>query len=88
MGNICVSKKETPRGDMAEFDIALIDPTKNIGFTGVETTLIDYTISRAEIFQDSEDVAYLDLENDLSLFEGDAEEEYQYEIYRYMRSAM
>ena len=33
------------------------------------------------------DVAYLDLDKDPALFEGDASEEYQYEIYRYMRGA-
>lgn len=80
MGNICVSKRQ--------WSLDEIDPRKNLGFTGIETTLIDYTISRAEISPGTEDVAFLDLENDLSLFEGDAAEEYQYEIYRYMRAAM
>lgn len=34
------------------------------------------------------DVAFLDLELDPAVFEGDATEEYQYEIYRYMRASM
>lgn len=34
------------------------------------------------------EIAYLDLEEDPAVFEGNAEEEYQYEIYRYMRAAM
>ena len=34
------------------------------------------------------EVAYLDLDKDQALFSGDAEEEYQYEIYRYMRSCV
>ncbi|KAF2439084.1 hypothetical protein P171DRAFT_436441 [Karstenula rhodostoma CBS 690.94] len=33
-------------------------------------------------------VAFLDLDKDMSLFAGDASEEYQYEIYRYMRGAV
>lgn len=56
-------------------------------------TVIDYTLSRAELSdpQDEEQeprVAYLDLDKDQYLFEADSSEEYQYEIYRYMRSAV
>ncbi|PVH99138.1 hypothetical protein DM02DRAFT_440428 [Periconia macrospinosa] len=81
---------------------------RKLGFSGLDTTVIDYTLSRADVLPtDSsslaippssanssstsipvlgeEDVAYLDLGKDPSLFEGDASEEYQYEIYRYMR---
>lgn len=91
MGNICVSKRQGRLDDNSAHR-SRIDPTRNLGFTGIETTLIDYTISRAEINQGTseaeEDVAFLDLEKDLTLFEGDAEEEYQYEIYRHMRAAM
>ena len=92
MGNICVSKKHRLLNQDGEDDLTRIDPNMKLGFTGIETTLIDYTLSRAEIasgtIEGNEDVAYLDLEKDMSLFEGDAEEEYQYEIYRYMRAAM
>jgi serine/threonine-protein kinase haspin len=67
-------------------------------FSGLETTVIDYTLSRADIVsrkaeaiaeQEDEDVevAYLDLNKDPALFQGDASEEYQYNIYRYMRGA-
>ncbi|KAL1311579.1 hypothetical protein AAFC00_001696 [Neodothiora populina] len=93
IGNICVSARKPLHARQARYGIAKADVTKKLGFTGMETTLIDYTISRAEIQQadgllDEDNVAFLDLEKDVSLFEGDAEEEYQYEIYRYMRSAM
>ena len=89
MGNICVSGLNNA-ANCREADYVPTTSNKKLDFTGIETTLIDYTISRAEmsILEDEEDVAYLDLERDLALFEGDAEEEYQYEIYRYMRSAM
>jgi serine/threonine-protein kinase haspin len=89
MGNICVSGLNNA-ANCREADYVPTSSSKKLDFTGIETTLIDYTISRAEmgVLEDEEDVAYLDLERDLALFEGDAEEEYQYEIYRYMRSAM
>lgn len=91
MGNICVSGLSNA-AHCLEADYVPESFTKKLDFSGIETTLIDYTISRAEMgvsgSEGEEDVAYLDLERDLSLFEGDAEEEYQYEMYRYMRSAM
>ncbi|KAF2652588.1 hypothetical protein K491DRAFT_695466 [Lophiostoma macrostomum CBS 122681] len=82
---------------------------RKFGFTGLETTVIDYTLSRADIIlpafcrsrrasqtsrmsidstsshESDPEVAYLDLNKDPLLFTGDASEEYQYEIYRYMR---
>lgn len=92
MGNICVSIRDRPLSSHYQCDYACIDANKTLGFTGIETTLIDYTISRAELTRNNgggeDDVAFLDLEKDVALFEGDAEEEYQYEIYRYMRAAM
>ncbi|TIA50567.1 hypothetical protein D6C79_02978 [Aureobasidium pullulans] len=92
MGNICVSGLNNA-AHCREADYVPASSNRKLDFTGIETTLIDYTISRAEMgvpvsAEGEEDVAYLDLERDLALFEGDAEEEYQYEIYRYMRSAM
>lgn len=85
MGNICISGLNPDHGSEA-----LIVANKKLGYTGIETTLIDYTISRAEMgtSEGEEDVAFLDLERDPILFEGDAEEEYQYEMYRHMRAAM
>ncbi|KAH7075271.1 hypothetical protein FB567DRAFT_536526 [Paraphoma chrysanthemicola] len=105
MGNICVRSSRTRANVM---DVAIKDPARRkFRFAGLETTVIDYTLSRADIrFQYSrrpsslctnesssthprteQEVAYLDLDKDPALFEGDACEEYQYEIYRYMRSA-
>ena len=100
MGNICV---RTSRLDNDVFRTEIKDPLKRkLRFTGLETTVIDYTLSRADMVPSSssdsdyspassqacsQNVAYLDLNKDMALFEGDAAEEYQYEIYRYMRGA-
>ncbi|KAF2124267.1 hypothetical protein P153DRAFT_302447 [Dothidotthia symphoricarpi CBS 119687] len=93
LGNICV-RSSRPDADVQSPEVE--EPLKRkMGFTGLETTVIDYTLSRAEIVASSSqrptpssstlDVAYLDLDKDPALFQGDAQEEYQYEIYRYMR---
>ena len=91
LGNICVRTPET-------VDEAKIDPSKSLGFTTFEATLIDYTISRAcmvpasmaSAYTESQDdsIAYIDLANDPHLFYGDSAEEYQYDIYRYMRGSI
>ncbi|KAL1585157.1 hypothetical protein WHR41_06501 [Cladosporium halotolerans] len=99
LGNICV---RTPIADGKPLEDSTIDPSKTLGFTGFESTLIDYTISRASMVASSSDptspspsnnptnsqVAYIDLANDPHLFYGDSTEEYQYEIYRYMRGSI
>jgi serine/threonine-protein kinase haspin len=108
MGNICV-RPSRAGGDIT--DITIKDPMRRkYRFTGLETTVIDYTLSRADILSSpsrrsssasvhsvtssssipdttEQDVAWLDLNKDSALFEGDASEEYQYEIYRYMYGA-
>ena len=111
MGNICV-RSSRPGGDAMQPQVK--DPLRRkLRFTGLETTVIDYTLSRADIVaapsrrssilsssvsnsalssssrlgSTESDVAYLDLDKDPALFQGDASEEYQYEIYRYMRGA-
>lgn len=63
------------------------DERRTIHFTELETTIIDYTLSRAEISSE-QDIAYFDLSKDSAIFEGDAKEEYQYDIYRFMRAAV
>ena len=104
MGNICV-RSSRPESDIMRPVVK--DPLRRrFRFTGLETTVIDYTLSRADIVVHErtptsspsvlttasaaftgDEVAYLDLNKDQGLFEGDASEEYQYEIYRYMRGA-
>lgn len=79
LGNICVNRRYGSK----EMEI---DVNKKLGFTGIETTIIDYTISRCRMLDDS--IAFLDLDRDSTLFEGDSTEEYQYDIYRYMRGVM
>lgn len=93
LGNICVRTPEP----VVE---ANIDISKTFGFTSFEATLIDYTVSRASMIPASEapslqaqglpcdEVAYIDLANDPHLFYGDSAEEYQYDIYRYMRGCI
>lgn len=65
----------------------IVRPGQKMGFTGLETTIIDYTLSRAEMEESEEDghgkrIAWYDLERDEAVFEGNAEEDYQYDIYR------
>lgn len=93
LGNICVRTPEP----VVEADI---DTSKTFGFTSFEATLIDYTVSRASMIpaseafdlqaqgQSADEVAYIDLANDPHLFYGDSAEEYQYDIYRYMRGCI
>ncbi|KAK4561310.1 hypothetical protein LTR86_004627 [Recurvomyces mirabilis] len=93
LGNICVRHKNE---STLSASTANIDTTsKKLGFTDLETTIIDYTISRCRLtskthpFPDPEqEIAYHDLLPDPSLFQGDSTEEYQYDIYRYMRGAV
>ena len=87
---------------------------RKLGFTGLETTIIDYTLSRADL-NDVDDsttgeqqakpscaeqrtasvnadtgrrsdtscnVAFLDLESDPALFQGDGSVDTQYDVYR------
>lgn len=108
LGNICV-RSSRPGGDVMQSGVQ--DPLRRkLRFTGLDTTVIDYTLSRADIVAapsrrsssststlsvsstsglnlSETNVAYLDLNKDPALFEGDPSEEYQYEIYRYMRGA-
>ncbi len=107
MGNICVRSSRIAQDIMHP---KIKDPLRRrFQFTGLETTVIDYTLSRADIVAHertltpspstfhakspshadsmANEVAYLDLNKDPALFSGDATEEYQYEIYRYMRNA-
>ncbi|KXT03670.1 hypothetical protein AC578_5157 [Pseudocercospora eumusae] len=78
-GNICIRSTALPDN---------IDSTRKLNFTSLETTIIDYTISRC-LMPDSK-IAYTDLSSpsQAGVFEADATEEYQYEIYRYMRGAL
>ncbi|KAK4502892.1 hypothetical protein PRZ48_006318 [Zasmidium cellare] len=80
LGNICV--RSTPP--------TTIDPARKLGFTPLETTIIDYTISRCLMPSTAAtpSIAYTDLSLDAALFEGDSTYEYQYDIYRYMRGVL
>ncbi|KXL45844.1 MAG: hypothetical protein FE78DRAFT_99160 [Acidomyces sp. 'richmondensis'] len=98
LGNICV-REATNHKTLSSLirkagEDDSIDVTRKLGFTRWEITLIDYTISRCRLVQFSpssdtsrDGIAFADLALHASLFDGDATEEYQYEIYRYMRDA-
>lgn len=85
LGNICVrsSRKDEKVGETGVRSVE----GRQMGFTGLETTIIDYTLSRSEMGS-RDDIAFMDLEEQEWLFEQDASEEYQYEIYRCMRRAV
>jgi len=114
--NICIRSSRS-RSEHELTKPIIQDPLRRkLGFTGLDTTVIDYTLSRADILpytltlssspsspasiassssasrpctpSSKPEVAYLDLNKDLSLFAGDASEEYQYEIYRYMHGVV
>ncbi|KAK1816204.1 hypothetical protein LTR12_009369 [Friedmanniomyces endolithicus] len=105
LGNICVRHRE-PSSSLLPHTNAkritsqepaattTIDIKKKLGFTDLETTIIDYTISRCLLCSPggtskaAADIAYHDLALDSYLFQGDSTEEYQYDIYRYMRGAV
>ena len=98
LGNICVrsSLSASPSSSASSVkEVQTSDAKRKLGFTHLETTVIDYTISRCQLptstsSPSSTNIAYHDLStlSDTSLFEGDSTEEYQYDIYRYMRGAL
>lgn len=87
LGNICVRGEQPAGPPLAQ---AGIDTKRKLNFTGLETTIIDYTISRALLDPATKETAFHDLStpSSASIFEGDSTEEYQYDIYRYMRGCV
>ncbi|KAF2202335.1 hypothetical protein GQ43DRAFT_358973, partial [Delitschia confertaspora ATCC 74209] len=112
LGNICI-RSRTRDTSLVEPRITISDLHQKLGFTGLETTLIDYGLCRADLVDADElggeqreggeevekrhlptpppevpepEVAYQDLDGDPAVFEGDATQEHQYEIYRFMRA--
>ena len=88
-GNICIRGRRI-LAEEDDFDDAEIDITKKANFTSLETTIIDYTLSRAWMASANgvDDIAFHDLAFEAAVFEGDSSLEYQYDIYRYMRSVL
>ena len=86
LGNICIKWRHNPG---INTNLSQDDQDLKRGRTGAEVTLIDYTLSRATVWAGAEsDCAFLDLDKDPELFEGDSDLDYQYDIYRYMRCAV
>ena len=114
--NICIKSSRSDSDDDLTRPLIRDPLHRKLGFTGLETTVIDYTLSRADVLLRSSsqcaslmsatsdglassdatlntpslerEIAFLDLNKDMGIFNGDASEEYQYEIYRYMRGAV
>ncbi|KAI2637479.1 hypothetical protein GGS21DRAFT_489260 [Xylaria nigripes] len=78
-GNLCIRKVSEPVPKEKR------DRTSRFGFSGLDITILDYGLSRAQADEDSDPIAY-DLERDLSLFTSDHAP--QCEVYRQMRSFM
>ncbi|KAI0455658.1 hypothetical protein F5B21DRAFT_187647 [Xylaria acuta] len=76
-GNLCIRKVSEPIPKDER------DRTGYFGFSGLEITILDYGLSRAQGEYESEPVAY-DLERDLSIFT--SEHAAQCRVYRQMRS--
>lgn len=76
-GNLCIRKVGEPIPKEER------DRTGYFGFSGLEITILDYGLSRAQADYDSDPVAY-DLERDLSIFT--SEHAAQCRVYRQMRS--
>lgn len=87
LGNICVRGEQPSDSPSKQTEI---DTKRKLNFTGLETTIIDYTISRALLDPGTKETAFHDLSmpSSASIFEGDSTEEYQYDIYRYMRGCV
>ncbi|KAI9723263.1 MAG: hypothetical protein M1812_001145 [Candelaria pacifica] len=93
LGNICIQTTR-PTSNHTNGTEEISQGWK-LGASGIETTIIDYTLSRADMndplpkphdVNEINDVAFYDLEQDPALFEGDVNVDYQYEIYRLMRT--
>ncbi|KAI1313601.1 hypothetical protein F5Y03DRAFT_337143 [Xylaria venustula] len=76
-GNLCIRKVSEPIPKDER------DRTGYFGFSGLEITILDYGLSRAQADYNTEPVAY-DLERDLSIFT--SEHAAQCRVYRQMRS--
>ncbi|KAF2843231.1 hypothetical protein M501DRAFT_924622 [Patellaria atrata CBS 101060] len=90
LGNICI-RSPNPSNSLHPSDS--INSSLTLGATGLSVTIIDYTLSRAKMrpsrpdsSTDAEQIAFYPLSTDPAIFEGDAAENYQYAMYRHMRS--
>lgn len=82
-GNVLVEKLAAEKDDEPHI-VALSWPDLlEVDKSRLRTTIIDYTLSRARL--NSSAVATCDLYSQKSLFRGDADEDYQFEVYRLMR---
>ncbi|EGD96467.1 haspin protein kinase [Trichophyton tonsurans CBS 112818] len=100
LGNVCVKQKQPPVDECqkgrAKMDNSEIELSARLGLSGLETTIIDYSLSRAELSPcETQDtgytngsVAWTDLEKK-EIFDAvgrDEEEKFLRDTYRMMRS--
>ncbi|KAI9669561.1 MAG: hypothetical protein M1817_004604 [Caeruleum heppii] len=94
LGNICVQHPDEDENDSRLGAISEQEHLPRSGISGLKTTIIDYTLARAEMTDDvegvaripSQRVAFSDLNKDPDLFEGYGSG--QYDVYRQMRSML
>jgi hypothetical protein len=83
-GNVLVEKLAATDDDEPQLVALCWSDLLEAEKSRLRTTIIDYTLSRARLT--SWTVATCDLYSQKSLFRGDADEDYQFEVYRLMRS--
>ena len=93
VGNICI-KPWAPGGSLdisREVNSSMkVLPKSLLGLSGIRTTIIDYTISRARLDMEKPNVAY-DPMKDSNMFNSQGktfEERHQFEAYRHMRTCI
>lgn len=83
-GNVLVEKLAATEDDEPQLIALSWSDLLKADKSRLRTTIIDYTLSRARLT--SSTIATCDLYSQKSLFRGDADEDYQFEVYRLMRS--
>ena len=93
LGNVCARDPSRDSAEADEEDLTLVgeDETVALGLnkTGVEVTIIDYSLSRAAVNgggKDKEEVLFYDFMSDKQLLQGEGDS--QYDVYRHMAAAM
>ncbi|KAI4147455.1 MAG: hypothetical protein LQ340_005542 [Diploschistes diacapsis] len=89
LGNVCA--RDTRRGDDGDGeDLGLVGEEEvvelGLNRTGVEVTIIDYSLSRAAPAGGTEEVLFYDFVKDKQLLQGEGD--LQYDVYRYMAAAV
>ena len=89
LGNVCArDTRDDKKGD--EEDLGMVDEDETVALglnrTGVEVTIIDYSLSRAAVGGEGGEVLFYDFVKDKQLLRGEGD--LQYDVYRYMAAAV